>query len=113
MRFCVDCDRELVKQATWATWSRQERADRSPVQALSRARGLCATCWTRASRAGTLIDYEQTRRPVADVMEEWWEFYDPMLTLKDNVNLLAPRFDMTPSALKRAVYRARQLDQAA
>ena len=67
------------------------------------ARGLCNKCYKRAYRAGTLDDVA-TRRPLAEVLDEWVLLRDDGISVRD----AAPRLGMTFPALDQHLVRARR-----
>lgn len=70
------------------------------------ARGLCQPCYRRATRAGTLNDYERRNRPRDEILEDWLHLADPTVHVLHECRRLAPQFGMDAEALERAVYRA-------
>lgn len=72
-----------------------------------RRRGLCVTCYERLRRAGEHIDFPTVIRPRRDLVEDLAALgFSLDLPVRTQVRKLAPRMDMTPAALERAVWRA-------
>lgn len=97
------CDRTLLPYNQWRVTSREERAalNAQGFFPLS-GRGLCFRCYSRAKRAGTLIDYERRGFPRALLLEEWALLRSEGYTPRQAAERLGMSYDAFEKALERA-----------
>lgn len=68
------------------------------------SRGLCRTCYRRATEDGTIDDWPCRKRPADDVLEDW----DMLRREGYSMVQAAPRIGVSPDALEMAIVRARR-----
>ena len=93
---CVECKRPM-------RCGRGARIEDHPGTVQHFGRGLCATCWERAQKAGTLADYPSTLR-------RWDELAEDYVILRGEgytIDVIAERLGMTLKALDKALQRHR------
>lgn len=97
---CVECGVGMIPDQQWR---------RSPPPSWAgvkchRGRGLCSTCYSRASRAGTLLDYERKTVDRESMLD------DLVIMVLNRRNrdtaTLAQRIGMSKDALTVALMRA-------
>lgn len=66
------------------------------------ARGLCQPCYTRATREGTLRNYEKGHRPIEDVIEDWLLLRSEGFNRPDAAERLGMAYKTLQKALERA-----------
>lgn len=101
------CDRTLVPDSQWKASDQQQRLIWNAAGVYPhKGRGLCPTCYDRARRTDTLLDFERTTVPLDMVLEEWERMDHEGRSRQDVCRQLAPRLGMTWWALEKALDRA-------